>query len=193
MIPAGEARAARGRDRLIGFMATKTRLFLASLLITLPLDQITKRWIISEFHYGERLRVIDGLFDLTHVRNAGGAFSMFASAPATQRMIFFVGTTLVAIALLIVFFRRLEPEARLASVALGCILGGALGNLIDRLAYGEVIDFLDVHLWGGYTWPTFNLADSFIVTGVAILMIEIFLTDEGENEAPPISAESVST
>ena len=169
-------------------MAMKTRLFLASLLITLPLDQITKRWIIAEFHYGERLQVVAGFFDLTHVRNAGGAFSMFAGAPAGQRMFFFVGTTLVAIGLLIVFFRRLEPDARLSAVALGCILGGAIGNLIDRLAYGEVIDFLDVHLWGGYTWPTFNLADSFIVVGVIILIAETF-TPHKEGRLDEASAE----
>ena len=171
-------------------MSTKTKLFLAVLLVTLPLDQITKRMIIADFHYGERLPVIAGFFDLTHVRNGGGAFSMFANAPAQQRMIFFVGTTLIAIGLLVMFFRRLEPEARLASVALGSILGGALGNLIDRLLYGEVIDFLDVHLWGGYTWPTFNLADSFIVTGVAILMVEIFFTEEPDGESPSLPAES---
>jgi signal peptidase II len=172
-------------------MATKTRIFLAALAVTLPLDQLTKRWIIGEFHYGERQTVIPGWFDLTHVRNPGGAFSMFADGPPEQRMIFFIGTTLIAIALLITFYRRLEPDASLAALALGCILGGAVGNLIDRLAYGEVIDFLDVHLWGGYTWPTFNLADAFIVTGVAILMVEIFFAEEEPAEPEPaaVSAE----
>lgn len=170
-------------------MALKTKIFLAALMITLPLDQLTKRWIIGEFHYGERLPVIAGLFDLTHVRNPGGAFSMFADGPPEQRMIFFIGTTLIAISLLIVFFRRLEADAGLSALALGCILGGAIGNLIDRLAYGEVIDFLDIHLWGGYTWPTFNFADSFIVMGVAILMVEIFFAEEEPAEPTAVSAE----
>jgi len=172
-------------------MPMKTKIFLTALLVTLPLDQLTKYWIIGEFHYGERLPVIAGFFDLTHVRNPGGAFSMFASGPAEQRMIFFVGTTLVAIGLLIAFFRRLEPNAGVSALALGSILGGAIGNLIDRLVHGEVIDFLDVHLWGGYTWPTFNLADSFIVMGVAVLMVEIFFADE-EGEPARVSAESSS-
>jgi signal peptidase II len=174
-------------------MATKTKIFFAALLITLPLDQLTKRWIIGEFHYGERMPVIAGFFDLTHVRNPGGAFSMFADGPPEQRMIFFIGTTLIAIALLITFFRRLEPDAGLSALALGSILGGAVGNLIDRLAYGEVIDFLDVHLWGGYTWPTFNLADSFIVTGVAILMVEIFFFEEEPGEPAVATAEPGSS
>ena len=107
------------------------------------LDQLTKYWIIGAFHYGERQSVIPGLFELTHVRNPGGAFSFFADGPFFERMLFFVGMTCVAIVLLLVFFRRLEPQARLTSTALGGILGGALGNLLDRLVHGEVIDFLD--------------------------------------------------
>jgi signal peptidase II len=163
-------------------MPAKTRFFLFSLLFVLPLDQLTKLWISNRFHYGERLTVIPGLFDITHVRNPGGAFSFFAEGPAEQRMIFFVGSTLVAVVLLLVFLRRLGAGDRLAATALGVILGGALGNLIDRLVHGEVIDFLEFHLWGGYTWPTFNVADSAIVVGVGILMLEIFLQD-GEQVA----------
>ncbi|MBW2273982.1 MAG: signal peptidase II [Deltaproteobacteria bacterium] len=164
-------------------MTTKLRYFLAALVITLPLDQISKQWIIANFHYGEREILIPGILDFTHVRNPGGAFSFFADGPLEQRMLFFVGTTLIAIVLLLVFLKRLEGHERLSAIALGTILGGAMGNLIDRLVYSEVIDFIDVHLWGGYTWPTFNLADSFIVVGVALLMIEIFLNDEGEEGA----------
>jgi len=156
----------------------KLRIFLAALLVSLPLDQLTKYWITSHFYYGQTVPVIAGFFDLTYVRNPGGAFSFFSSGSFGQRMFFFIGTGLLAIGLLIVFYRRLEPQARLSALALGSILGGALGNLIDRVAYGEVIDFLDFHLWGGYTWPTFNLADSFIVVGVAILMLEIFFDRE---------------
>ncbi|MCZ6463743.1 MAG: signal peptidase II [Proteobacteria bacterium] len=173
------------------FMTPKMKFFLAALLITLPLDQLTKQMIIAEFHYGEVLQVIPGLFDLTHVRNPGGAFSFFASGSLEQRLIFFIGTTVIAIGLLLVFFRKLEPGARMAATSLGMILGGALGNLIDRILYSEVIDFLDVHLWGGYTWPTFNLADSFIVVGVAVLIIETFL-DREEPSPEPASAQPQS-
>jgi len=156
----------------------KLYFFLATLLVSLPLDQLTKHWIVSRFYYGQTRSVIPGFFDLTYVRNPGGAFSFFADGLPEQRMVFFIGTTVLAIGLLIVFFRRLEPQARLSALALGTILGGAVGNLIDRLRYGEVIDFLDFHLWGGYTWPTFNLADSFIVVGVGILMLEILFDRE---------------
>lgn len=163
-------------------MAAKTRLFLSIFVIALILDQLTKVWIVSEFHYSERWVLISGFLDFTHVRNPGGAFSFFAGAPVFQRMVFFLGTTTLAIVLLLFFFRRLPEDARLSAVALGAILGGAVGNMIDRIAYGAVIDFIDVHLWGGYTWPTFNLADSFIVVGVAVLILETFFGPEESSE-----------
>ena len=158
-------------------MAAKTRIFLVVLMVTLALDQLTKYWIIGEFHYGERLSVIAGLFELTHVRNPGGAFSFFSEGGVVARMTFFVGMTLVAIVLLLIFLRRLEPEARLTAASLGGILGGAMGNLFDRIIHGEVIDFLDFHI-GSHYWPTFNLADSFIVVGVGILLVEMFFEEE---------------
>ena len=156
-------------------MSPKLRVFVISLVIVLPLDQATKQWIVEKIHYADRIEIIPGLFDLTHVRNAGGAFSFFADGPHEQRMIFFIGTTLIAIVLLLVFYRNLESEEVLPATALGVVLGGALGNLTDRLRYGEVVDFLDVHLWGGYTWPTFNVADSALVCGVGLLLIQIGL------------------
>jgi signal peptidase II len=159
-------------------MSPKFLFFAIALAIGLPTDQLTKQWIIANVHYGERIEIIPGFFNLTHVRNPGGAFSFFASGPVEVRMAFFIGSTLLALVLLLVFLRQHPPETRLAPLALGMIMGGALGNLIDRLRYGEVIDFLDVHLWGGYTWPTFNVADSAIVVGVVILMVEIFFFQE---------------
>jgi signal peptidase II len=80
------------------------------------------------------------------------------------------------------FFRQLAPGDRLSALALGCILGGAVGNLIDRVTRGEVVDFLHFRLWGGYAWPDFNFADSFIVIGVGLLILEL-LASEGESRA----------
>lgn len=164
-------------------MSSKTKWFLGALLVALPLDQITKYWVIARFHYGERLEVVPGFFDLTHVRNPGGAFSFFADGPATWRLTFFIGTTTIALVLLLVFLARHEREARLSPLALGAIMGGALGNLADRVVHGEVIDFLDFHLFGGYTWPTFNFADCAIVIGVGLMMIEVFFVEGPIDEA----------
>lgn len=170
-------------------MNAKLRWFLGTLLIALPVDQITKRMVMADFYYGERLTVIPGFFDLTYVRNPGGAFSFFATGPVEIRMAFFVGTTIVAIGLLLVFYRRLTDDAVLSAAALGTILAGAIGNLIDRLAYGEVVDFLDFYI-ASYAWPTFNVADSCIVVGVGILILEIFLFDEDPTAAPVGEASS---
>jgi len=172
-------------------MTSNFRWFAGALLLTLPIDQWTKNKIVASFEYAERLPVIPGLFDLTHVRNPGGAFSFFASGPADVRMAFFIGTTIIAIGLLLLFYRRLEQDMLLSAAALGTILGGAVGNLIDGIAYGEVIDFLDIYV-GSYSWPTFNVADSCIVVGVGILILEIFLYDEEEDVSAPPTAEASS-
>jgi signal peptidase II len=164
-------------------MTLKYRLFGGVFLVGLILDQWTKLSIVDHFRYGERLEVIPGIFDLTHVRNPGGAFSLFADGPFEWRMTFFVGATVLAIVLLMVFLARHEGEDWLTPSALGFVMAGAVGNLIDRLAYGEVIDFIDIHLWGGYTWPTFNVADSAIVLGVGLLLFEVFLADQDLSEA----------
>jgi signal peptidase II len=158
-------------------MTLKYRFFGLAFLIGLILDQATKRSIVERFYYAERLEVIPGFFDLTHVRNPGGAFSFFADGPLEWRMAFFVGATLLALVLLTIFLVRHEGQDRLIPLALGLVMAGAVGNLIDRIAYGEVIDFLEVHLWGGYTWPTFNVADSAIVLGVGLLIFDVFLAE----------------
>jgi len=164
-------------------MSSKTFAFAISALVVFPLDQATKHWIVSNLAYAQRIEVIPGVFDLTHVRNGGGAFSFFADAPLEQRLIFFIGTTILAIFLLLVFYWKLRDDEVLSATALGVVLGGALGNLADRIRYTEVVDFLDVHLWGGYTWPTFNVADSAIVMGVALLILEVFLSEEPSDES----------
>lgn len=172
-------------------ISRKLQFFLPVFVISLVIDQVTKRWVIGRFGYGEELVVIPGFFNLTHVRNPGGAFSFLATMPEAIRQAFFLGTGALAIVLLLVFLSRLEPGEWVAATAIGSVLGGAIGNLVDRLLYGEVIDFLDFRLIGGYIWPTFNMADCWIVCGVAVLMVEMFLEpdideqqDEQQGEKP---------
>jgi signal peptidase II len=114
---------------------------------------------------------------------------LFATAPKMLRLTFFIGVAIVAIGIILSFFYQLAPGDRLSGLALGMILGGAVGNLVDRIRYQEVVDFLHFRLWQGYSWPDFNLADSFIVVGVGLLVLEL-LVSEGENQAgaPPESA-----
>jgi signal peptidase II len=167
------------------------RFFLPTFLITLVIDQVTKLWIIDRFAYGERMTVIEGFFNLTHVRNPGGAFSFLATMSEAIREAFFLGTGVLAIGLLLTFLWKLEPDQWLSATAIGGVLGGAIGNLIDRVRFGEVIDFLDFRLIGGYVWPTFNMADCWIVVGVAVLMLQMFL--EGEPESAPNDSPSPSS
>ena len=163
-------------------MSPKTWVFLIAASVTFAADQITKELVIRNLTYSDWVSVIDGFFYFTHVRNPGAAFSMFATAPEPYRKIFFVGMSCVAIAMIFSFQRSLSPGERLSALALGSILGGAAGNLADRLRHGEVVDFLHIRLWSGYSFPDFNLADSFIVIGVALLVLELFAS-EGEEVA----------
>ncbi len=163
-------------------MTPKLRIFSVALAVSLALDQATKIWIVQSLGYADRITVVENFFYITHVRNPGAAFGLLASSPEPFRLTFFIVVTLIAIALIISFYRRLAPGDRLSALALGLILGGAAGNLIDRVVYTEVIDFLHFRLWSGYSWPDFNFADSFIVVGVGLLVLEL-LAAEGEQRA----------
>jgi signal peptidase II len=171
-------------------LSRKTAVLLPVFVVALLIDQLTKRWIVARFGYGEQWVVIPDFFNLTHVRNPGGAFSFLASMSEDIRQAFFLGTGLLAIVLLLAFFRRLEPGEWLSALAIGAVLGGAIGNLTDRVLYGEVIDFLDFRLLGGYVWPTFNMADSWIVVGVGILVVEMFFEPDSDAEPPQTELDS---
>lgn len=168
-------------------MTPKMRHFFGAALVSGLLDQITKLTVDARMDFTDRIPVIDGFFYLTHVRNPGAAFGLFGDAPVVLRLTMFIGITLVAIAMIVSFYRKLAPGDRFSALSLGLILGGAVGNLVDRVFRGEVVDFLNFRLWGGYQWPDFNLADSFIVVGVAFLVIEL-LAAEGEARSDPAGA-----
>lgn len=168
-------------------MPPKTRIFAVAAIVSALLDQATKIAIDTQLDFTARIPVIDGFFYITHVRNPGAAFGLFADSAPFIRVTLFIGITLVAIAMIFGFQRKLAPGDRFSALSLGLILGGAVGNLIDRVFRGEVVDFLHFRLWGGYQWPDFNLADSFIVVGVALLVIEL-LAIEGETRSDPAGA-----
>ena len=172
-------------------MAEKHRVFGAVLLAVFGADRLTKTWAQFSLEVGERLDVIPGFFYLTHVRNTGAAFGLFSDAPQVYRMVFFISVSLIAVGIIISFYRKLSPGDRLAALSLGLILGGAVGNLIDRIFRQEVVDFLHFRLWRGYSWPDFNVADSAIVVGVGILVLEL-LASEGEQRGSASDGESNS-
>lgn len=133
-------------------------------------DQLTK-WLVRRLLAPyEVVPVIPGLLNLTHVYNTGGAFSFLADAPDGVRVPFFLIASLAAVVALIYYLWHVDPGERGMQFALAAVLGGAAGNLIDRMVLGKVTDFIDLH-WGAWHWPAFNVADSFITIGVALLVV----------------------
>jgi signal peptidase II len=152
-------------------------------VVVLLLDQLSKWYIRHTFGLYESVTVIDSVFHITHVRNAGGAFGFLNQGAHVWRVPFFVVVSCIAVGVLLAFVRRIQPGQRWLLLALGAILGGALGNLVDRMVSGEVTDFLDFH-WRGYYWPAFNVADSCITTGMLILLVySLVVRDDSGKQA----------
>lgn len=147
------------------------RLLTLVTLISLVLDQATKLYVDAHFALHESVPVIDGLFHLTYVRNKGAAFGILADS--SIRIPFFIGVSIVAMLGILWYLRTLRDDQRLGMLGLALIFSGAAGNLIDRIRYGEVIDFLDV-FWRQHHWPAFNVADSAITVGVALLLLDMW-------------------
>ncbi len=145
--------------------------WLAIALVLVLADQFTKILVIGSFELGEG-QAVTGFFNLVRVHNAGAAFSFLAGASGWQRW-FFTALGLVA-AVVIVWMLRNHPGQRLFCFALACVLGGAVGNVIDRVLYGYVVDFVDFH-WAGMHFPAFNVADSAITVGAACLILDELL------------------
>ena len=152
-------------------MKAKYLILLVLTPLVLVIDQLTKLYIDKTMKLYQSIPVIDGLFSITYLRNRGAAFSFLAEA--SWRLPFFLLATVIAVIAILVAFTKLRDDQRFAAVSLTLILSGAVGNLIDRVRMGEVIDFLDVY-WRSHHWPAFNVADSAICVGVALLAFDMF-------------------
>lgn len=141
-------------------------------------DQYTKRLVVSGFELFERL-TIGPFFDLVRLHNTGAAFSFLAGASGWQNWLF-AAVAITVSAIIVVWFAR-QPAGRVAvPLGLMLILGGAIGNLFDRLAYGYVVDFILIH-YDAWTYPAFNVADSAITAGVALLLLDAFVLERRRN------------
>jgi signal peptidase II len=141
-------------------------------------DRWTKALIQNRFDLNESALVIDGFFNITYVRNTGVAFGIFSSISAPAKSLLLSIFTALAAIVVVTYSVRSPAGNRLLQIALSLILGGALGNLYDRIAFGYVVDFLEFYV-GAYHWPSFNIADSAITVGVVLLAFEII-----RNETP---------
>jgi signal peptidase II len=152
------------------YRARSVHLFLALLVVLV--DRWTKRLVATRIGLYRDIQIIPGFFRLTHTENTGAAFSLFAASPAHWKTDLLIAFSAVAIVIVSVLLWKQPRPLALSGVALSLILGGAAGNLWDRVASGRVVDFLLFYV-KQYQWPVFNLADSCIVIGASLLVIEI--------------------
>ena len=145
-------------------------LILISLIVVI-LDQFTKAVITNYFILHQSIEVIRGLFNITYIRNPGAAFGILRDVSGTFRTIFLTGISFTALIIIFFVYRNIKDTA--SRIAFSLIAGGAFGNLVDRIRFGEVIDFLDFYI-GRYHWPAFNVADSAITVGVFIAVLFLY-------------------
>jgi signal peptidase II len=143
-------------------------------LVVVVLDQVSKFWVRSSLYYGESIPVIDGFFNLVYVRNPGAAWGMFGD----HTPVLIVLAAVIAV-LVIVFRNQLFGAIQHRNWVLGLLLGGIFGNLIDRIRFRWVTDFLDFHI-GPHHWPSFNVADSAICLAMALYLVMSYLHDRAE-------------
>lgn len=155
-----------------GFDFSKILQLLTVVLPVVALDQVAKALVMVAIEKYHTITVIPGFFNLVHIYNPGGAFGFLASQGTVVRNVFFFSVSWLAILLVLYFFWRTPRGYRLLSSAFALILGGALGNMIDRIRLGKVVDFLDVYI-GRHHWPAFNIADSAITIGMLIFVFHL--------------------
>ena len=162
----------------------RTAHFSLALLIVL-LDRWTKRLVAARIPMYSHIQIIPGFFRLTHTENTGAAFSLFADSPSHWKTALLIGFSIIAMVIVSGLLWKQSRPLSMTGIALSLILGGAIGNLWDRVASGRVVDFLLFYV-KHYEWPVFNLADSSIVIGASLLVIEILFHKVPKDETPVI-------
>jgi signal peptidase II len=165
-------------------VSRKLAILMPVLMVGLVLDQISKLLILQKLPLGGRASLIPGLLNLVHVHNKGAAFGLLSGWSAEFAWLFFVATTALVLVVLGYLLWQLPSDQWLAILGYSLILTGALGNLIDRVRLGEVVDFIDVY-YGHYHWPAFNVADSLVCVGAAVLVWVIIKEDKTADASNP--------
>ena len=151
--------------------------------VVVLLDQITKVWVHRTMRVYDTQTIIPGILDLNYIRNTGAAFGFLSGSHSGFRIPFFILVSVVAVGIILFLFYKLEDSEVMMPVALSLVLGGAIGNLVDRIRLGEVIDFILIH-YKAFRWPAFNVADIAITVGVFLLVVRIFFFERGPEDTP---------
>ncbi|OGP71064.1 MAG: signal peptidase II [Deltaproteobacteria bacterium RBG_13_60_28] len=159
-------------------MTRKLLILLPVLLLGVALDQISKEMVLRSMPLGSHLTVIKGYFNLVHIHNRGAVFGLLSTWSLDFVRIFFIITTGIVLAVVGYLWWRLPENQGLAGLGYSLIMAGAVGNLVDRVRFGEVVDFLDFH-WRSYHWPAFNVADSLLCLGAGVLVLVILREEKG--------------
>ena len=165
-------------------MNRKLHILLPILLLGVALDQLTKYLVLQNMPLGSQIPVLQGFFNLVHAHNRGAAFGLLSSWSLDFVRVFFVCTTGMVLAVVGYLWWRLPESQEAAALGYSLILAGAVGNLVDRVRFGEVVDFLDFY-WGRYHWPAFNVADSLVCLGAGVLVWVILREEKGVDVSSP--------
>ncbi|CAK7071078.1 MAG: Lipoprotein signal peptidase [Desulfovibrio sp.] len=160
-------------------MRNRYAIIAAVAAFVVALDQLTKAWVLAAIPQYTEIPVISGLFSLVHVRNRGAAFGFLNRHDISWQFWLFLLATLIAVIVVVFLAKHAKPREYGFFTSLGLILGGAAGNLIDRIRFREVVDFLDFY-YNGYHWPAFNVADIAICCGAALALILSWRASYGE-------------
>ncbi len=166
-------------------MSRKFALLIVVLVLGLALDLVTKMLVLRLMPLGSQVPLVSGFFNLVHVHNKGAAFGLLGGLSVEFTRILFIATTGLVLAVVGYLWHRLPQECWPAALGYSLIMAGALGNLMDRVRLGEVVDFLDFY-WGRYHWPAFNVADSLVCLGAGLLMWKIITEEKPCNASDPV-------
>lgn len=149
--------------------------YLLIIVLIFAADQITKNLVERTVPHGVMIPVIPGFFDLIHTENSGIAFSLFAGASGSWKMALMIGVSIALLVAVVIVALKSKEMNWGTGVGLALVVGGACSNLLDRMRFGQVVDFLDFY-YRSYHWATFNVADSAIVVGAGLLLLQVFLS-----------------
>ncbi len=166
-------------------MPRKLAIFIPLLVVGLALDQVSKLLVLSRLPLGGQVPLIPGFLNLVHIHNKGAAFGLLSGWSAEFAWLFFVAVTVVVLVVLGYLLWRLPDDHWATALGYSLVLTGALGNLIDRVRLGEVVDFVDVY-WRRYHWPAFNVADSLVCVGVGVLVWVIIREEKPADASNPV-------